>query len=80
MIWKSFESCVLTWATNGSQDDEITCLKEGTLTTKNGSCCESSSSSNIEEPKPIIIADADVDSVNQEILTVQKDEDVEINI
>ena len=29
MIRESFVSCVITYATDGSQDDKITCLKEG---------------------------------------------------
>ena len=76
MIRESFVWCVIICATDGSQDDEITRLKEGSLATKDRSCWESSSSSlATRNLTPIVIDDADVDSANPEILTVQEDED-----
>ena len=50
--------------------------KKVSLATKDGSCRESSSSSlTPRNLTPIMIDDADVDSANSDILTVQDDED-----
>ena len=61
--------------------------KRVSLATKDGSCRESSSSSlTPRNLTPIVIDDADVDSANPEILTVQEhedgdeDDDVDIDI
>ena len=69
-------SCVITCATDGSQDDEITCLKDGKPCHEGGKLLrEQFQLINTEEPTPIVIDEADVDSSNREILTVQEDED-----
>ena len=76
IIRESFESCMLTCAIDGSQDDKITLLKQGKT------CHEGRNLSreqfqliNTEEPNPIVIDDADEHSANPEILIVQEDKD-----
>ena len=87
MIRESFVFCVITCTTDGSQDDEFTRLKEGKLWDEGRKLLrEEFWLINTEEPTPIVINEADVDSSNPEIMTVQedkngdKDEDVEIDI
>ena len=82
MIRESFVSCVITCATDGSQDDEFTRLKEGKLCHEGRKLLrEQFQLINTEEPTPIVIDEAkdfheaDVVSSNPEILTVQEDED-----
>ena len=77
--YSRFVSCVVTCTTDWIQDNEITRLKEGKP-------CEQFRLINKKEPNPIVIDDADVDSLNPEIMTVEEDkdgdedDDVEINI
>ena len=80
-------SCAITCTTDGSQDDEITCLKEGKPCHKGRRLSrEKFQLINTEKPNPFVVDDADVDSLNPEIMTVEEDEDgdedddVEINI
>ena len=81
--------CVLCYkcATEGSQDDELTCLKEKRPCHEGQKLLrERFQLTNTEEPKPFVVGDADVDSANPEILTVEEedhnneDDDVEIHI
>ena len=66
MIRESFVSC----------DDEFTRLKEGKLCHDGRKLLrEQFQLINTEELTPIVIDEADVDSSNPEILTVQEDED-----
>ena len=80
-------SCVITCATDGSQDDEITRLKEGKPCHERRKLLrEQFQLINTEEPNPFVVDDADVDSANPEILTVEEDKngdedhDVDIDI
>ena len=84
MIRDSFVSCAITCATDGSQDDEITCLKEGKPCHEGRKLLrERFQLMNTEEPNPFVVDEADVDSANREILTVEEDDvdddDVEID-
>ena len=63
-----FVSCVITCATAWTQDDAITRLKRVSLASSSGSLTK-------KNLIPYVIDDADVDSANPEILTVQEDED-----
>ena len=65
-------SCAITCATDGGQDDEITCLKEGKPCHKGRKLLrERFQLMNTEEPNPFVVDEADVDSANPEILTVE---------
>ena len=76
MIRESFVSCVITCASDGSQDDEITRLKEDKPCHEGRKLLrEQFQLINTEEPTLIVIDEADVDSSNPEILTVQENED-----
>ena len=78
MIRESFVSCVITCATDGSQDDEFTRPKEGKLCHEGRKLLrEQFQLINTEELTPIVKDEADVDSLNPEILTFQEDEDGE---
>ena len=69
-------SFAIICTTDGSQDDKITCLKEGKLCHEGRKLLrEQFQLINTKEPNPIVIDEADVDSSNPEILTVQEDED-----
>ena len=62
----------ITCATEGSQDDEITCLKKGKPCNKGRKLLrEQFQLINTEEPNTFVVDDADVDSANPEILTVE---------
>ena len=75
-------SCAIPCATDGSQADEITCLKEGKPCHEGGKLLrEWFQLMNTEEPNPFVVDEADVNSANPEILTVEEDvddDDVEI--
>ena len=75
MIRESFVSRVITCATDGSKDDEFTRPKEGLCHEGRKLLREQFQLINTEEPTPIVIDEADVDSSNPEFLTVQEDED-----
>ena len=84
MIQESFVSCVITCATDGSQDDAFTSVKEGKLCHEGRKLLrEWFQLMNTEEPNPFVVDEADVDSANREILTVEEDDvdddDVEID-
>ena len=67
---------VWTCSTDGSQNEEFTRLKEGKLCHEGRNLFrEQIQFINTEELTPIVIDEADVDSSNPEILTVQEDED-----
>ena len=87
MIQERFVSYPITCATDGSQDDEITCLKKGKHCHQGRKLLrEQVQLINTEEPNPFVVDDADVDSANPEILTVEEDKngdeyhDVDIDI
>ena len=87
MIRGSFVSCAITCATKRSQDDEITCLKEGKPCHEGQKLSEERFQlMKTKEPNPFVVDDADVDFANPEILTVETDDhddevnDVEIDI
>ena len=80
-------SCAVTCATDGGQDYEINCLKESKPCHKGQRLSrEKLQLINTEKFNPFVVDDADVDSLNPEIMTVEEDEDgdedddVEINI
>ena len=63
MIRDSFVSCAITCATDGSQDDEITCLKEGKPCHEGRKLLrEQFQLINTEKLYPFVVDDADVDS------------------
>ena len=76
MIRESFVSCVITCTTDGTQDDEFTRLKEGKLCHEGRKLLRGQFQLiNTKEPTPSRIDEANVDSSNPKILTVQEDED-----
>ena len=76
MIRESFVSCAITCATDGSQDDEITCLKEGKPCHSGRRLLrEKFQLISNKKANPFVVDDADVDLLNPEILTVEEDED-----
>ena len=76
MIRESFVSYAISYSTDGSQDDEITCLKKGKFCHKGRNLLrEQFKLINTEEPNPFVVDDADFDSANPEILTVEEDDD-----
>ena len=83
MIRDSFVSCAITCATDGSQDDEVTCLKEGKPCHEGRKLLREWFQLMNTEPNPFVVDEADVDSANREILTVEEDDvdddDVEID-
>ena len=84
MIRDSFVSCAITCATDGSQDNKITCLKGGKPCYEGQKLLrERFQLMNTQEPNPFVVDEADVDSANPEILTVEEDDvdddDVEID-
>ena len=69
-------SCTITCATDGSQDDEITCLKEGRPCHEGRKLLrERFQLVNTKEHNRFVVNDADVDLANPEILTVEEDDD-----
>ena len=75
MIREPFVSCLIICATDGSQDDAITRLKEGNPCHEGWKLLrEQFQLINNEEPNPIVIDEADLDSANPEILTVEDDD------
>ena len=75
MIRDSFVSCAITFATDGSQDDEITCLKKGKPCHGGRKLLRDRFQLiNTEEPSPVVVDGADVDSANSEILAVEEDD------
>ena len=68
--------CAITCATDGSRDDEFTCLKEGNPCHEGRKLLrERFQLMHTEVPNPFVVDDADADSANPEILTVEKDDD-----
>ena len=68
-------SCVITCATDGSHDDKFTRLKGSKLCQEGRKLLtEQFQLINNEEPNPIVIDEADLDSANPEILTVEDDD------
>ena len=76
LIQESFGSCAINFATYRSQDDEITCLKESKPCHEGRKLLsELFQLINTEEPIAFGVDEADVDSANPEILTVEEDND-----
>ena len=74
MVRESFVSYAITCATDGSQDDEITCLKEGKHCHKGRRLSrEKFQLINTKKSNPFVVDDAYVDSFNPGILTVDED-------
>ena len=74
MILESFVSYAS--ATEGSQGDEIICLKKDQPCHEGRKLLrEQFQLINTDETNPFVVDDADVDSANPEILTVKEDED-----
>ena len=74
MIRESFVSYAITCAADGSQDDEITCIKKSKPCHEGRKLLrEQFQLINTDEPNPFVVDNSDIDLANPEILTVEED-------